>query len=222
MPIRPLLLQEIQNALGPLITPNITSASAAADVFEAYIWALVIDAAREEGANIAYNNSQNVPVSSFVFRNSPGAIYSSHPYTFAQIDFTDLPILEAHQGIYVAGSSGVFHECDVAVVFANEANTCRQNLVHSRSSKVLLAVECKFYSTNLGIDLARSFLGLTEEISQSDRFFVSNASSDSLKKMLTSHRRAWENGVTPLNARIQDRLRRYFETTFKHFKARYA
>lgn len=204
------------------MSPTLSTASAAADIFEAYVWALVIEGARQEGANVGFRNSQGAVVSSFVFRTSPGAIYSSSPYTFARVDFAGLPALEAHQGIYVAGRSRVSHECDVAVLHKSEADTCRQAQVHPRAYRVLLAVECKFYSTNLGIDLARSFLGLTEEIFQHDRYFVSNASSDSLKKMLTSHHRYWENGVTPLNTRIEDRLRRYFETTFKHFKAKYS
>jgi hypothetical protein len=215
------LIDEIQATLGPSISAQIASASAANDIFEAYIWALLVDAARNEGAGLSFRDFAGNSVPSLTFRTSPGAIYSTaNPYSYARLEFNGCPTLEAHLGIFVSGRSGVPHECDVAVVEEAEANTCRQSQVHPRSSKVLLSVECKFYSTNLRIDLARSFLGLTEEIQQKDRFFVSNASSGSVAKMLTSHDRRWETRVSPLNQRLQRRLVGYFETTFKHYKAR--
>jgi len=220
MPIRPSLLQEIRAALGQAITPNLNSASATEDLYEAYVWSLALMAARQEGFGVTFSNAMGLPVTQFIFRTSPSAIYSlAQPYTFAILEFPGSPALEAHVGIYVAGRSQVRHECDVAVVHRSEAMTCRENGVHPRSSKVLLAAECKFYSTNLPIDLARSFLGLTEEILQTDRYFVSNTSSNSVVKMLTTHRRHWETWVSPLDLRMRDRLRGYFETTFKHFKA---
>ena len=223
MAIRPSLMQEIRAALGTSISGSLNSASAAEDLYEAYVWALVLNAARQEGFGVTYSNSKGQPVTQFIFRTSPGSIYSAaQPYTFARLDFPGCPPLEAHVGIYVSGRSQVAHECDVAVVHRSEAMTCRQNMVHPRSSKVLLAVECKFYSANLPIDLARSFLGLTEEIFQADRYFVSNTSSRSVTKMLTSHKRHWETRVSPLDSRIHDRLRGRFETTFKHFKALHA
>jgi hypothetical protein len=39
--------------------------------------------------------------------------------------------------------------------------------------------------------------------------------------MLTTHDRSWETQVSPLDQRLQNRLRGYFETAFKHFKARH-
>lgn len=222
MPSKQQLINKIQTTLGTQVSPQITLASSTDDIFEAYVWALVIDAARKEGASVAYRDMNNPGVTSLLFRTSPGAIYSTaNLYTYARLKFGGCPALETHLGIYVSGKSGVSHECDVAVIYESEADTCRQSQVHPRSTKLILSVECKFYSTNLRIDLARSFLGLTEEIHQRDRFFVSNASSNSVAKMLTSHDRKWETKVSPLNPRLQQRLRGNFETAFKHYKARH-
>lgn len=216
------LINQIQLAIGPGVAATLGNAAAVNDVFEAYVWALVVEAARNEGATISYRSIFNGTASSLVFRTSLGAIFSiANPYSYARIAFPGCPNVEAHIGIFVSGRSGVQHECDVAVIYQSEADTCRQSQVHPRSSKLLLSVECKFYSTNLRIDLARSFLGLTEEIQQRDRFFVSNAASDSVSKMLTTHDRSWETQVSPLDQRLQNRLRGYFETAFKHFKARH-
>ncbi len=219
---RQALIDQVQAAIGPSITAKLGSTSAVNDVFEAYVWAIVVEASRNEGSTVTYRDISGNTVPELVFRTSPGAIYSStNLYSYARIAFPGCPSIEAHIGIFVSGRSGVQHECDVAVIYQSEADTCRQSQVHPRSSKLLLSVECKFYSTNLRIDLARSFLGLTEEIQQKDRFFVSNASSDSVSKMLTSHDRSWETRVSPLDPRLQYRLRGYFETTFKHFRARH-
>src|SRR5258705_13058148 len=50
--------------------------------------------------------------------------------------FPNCPDLEAHVGIFIAGKSGVAHECDVAVLYSDEACTCRQENAHPRSSQV--------------------------------------------------------------------------------------
>lgn len=214
------LLREIGNILRTAPPYAAGGAASASDVFEVYVFALAIDAIRREGASVLYLSRNGLPAQSLIFRTSPGAIYSSaNAYTYAQIQFPGCPALEAHLGILVEGKSGVVHECDVAVLYKAEADTCRLEQVHPRHSKVLLAVECKFYSTNLGIDLARSFLGLTEEIQQANRYFVANTSSQSVERMLSQHYRDWETEVIPSNNKNQQRLRALFENTFKRFKA---
>jgi hypothetical protein len=50
MPLRPNLIADIQDALGQALVPSLTAASAATDLYEAYLFGVVIDAARAEGA----------------------------------------------------------------------------------------------------------------------------------------------------------------------------
>jgi hypothetical protein len=215
------LLKAIRGALAGAITPNLTSRSQGADLYEAYVWSLVVEAARNEGANVSFwDVLGNRLRSDFTFRTSPGNIFSqTHPYSHALICFQNCPDLEAHVGIFVAGKSGVAHECDVAVVFGDEANTCRASNVHPRSSQLILAVECKFYvQSSMGIGLARSFLGLTAEIMQENRFFVAVSESDRVERLFAHHRKRWETGISPIDAKQRfARLKGDFEKVFRDF-----
>jgi len=151
----------------------------------------------------------------FVFRTSPGFIFSTaQPYTYAVISLPGSPL-----GVQMAGRSEVLHECDVAVLPRAEAETCRQNNVHPRSSKLILAVECKFYTVSLPLHLARSFIGLGVDIGVEGCHFVVNTNSDVIEKLLTHHKRRWEHKLVPGAALEVGRLRNSFQTTFKNFIA---
>ena len=183
---------------------------------------LVLKAAQEEGANISYEHRDGSPASSLVLRVSPGYIYSTAKnYTHALIRFDGRPALEAHTGIKITGKSGVLHEADVVVLEAAEAQNCRINSVSPRSSKVLIAVECKFYSSALQLHLARGFVGLVSDLSAKDPFFVSNTNSNSVEKLLSHRVRHWEKDICPTcrNNEVQ-RLTFEFRTAFKNYKAR--
>lgn len=220
--MRPALLAEINAALGASVTPSLTAASAGSDLFEAYVYSLVLRAAVREGAILRFENVDGTTPSTFTFRTSPGHLFwNNRPYTHAIIQFPNHPQLEAHLGVYVGGKSGVIHECDVAVVFRDEANTSRNNQVPPRSSKVVLAIECKFYSANLPLSLARGFVGLCSELTSRDCYFVMNTGSGSVEKLLTHHDKKWENLVVP-NSDTVDLLRTAFQKAFKNFKTRYS
>lgn len=215
------LLDEIQLSLGSAILPSLTTASDVSDIFEAYIFSLVIDAARIENATVEYRNVLNQIPAIFVFRTSPGYIFSKrHPYTHALISFVGKPPLEIHLGVRVVGKSGVLHECDVAVIENAEAETCRRESVPPRSSKVLIAVEGKFYSTPLQLHLARAFLGLASDLSAKNQMFVTNSSSESIEKLLSGHGKQWEHNLTPNATREVMRLRHKFQEAFQHYKAK--
>jgi len=213
------LLSEIQSALGASIVPSLTSTSNSADIFEGYIFSQVIMAAKAEGASVIYRDVLGNTPSSFIFRTSPGYIFSNRfAYTHAVITFSNKPALEAHIGVRVVGKSGVLHECDVAVIDFSEAETCRRKSVAPRSNKVLIAVECKFYATSLGLDLARSFIGLVSDISTKNPIFVTNNSSPTLEKLLSERGKKWEHNIIPKSSSLS-RLENEFRTAFKHYKA---
>jgi len=185
------LLNQIQMTLGSAISPSLTTLSDTSDIFEAYVFSLVIEAATTEGAAVRYRDVHGNSPTVFVFRTSPGYIFSkTQSYTHAVISFQNKPPLEAHVGVRVVGKSRVLHECDVAVIEQAEAEMCRLRLVAPRSSKVLIAIECKFYSTPLQLNLARAFLGLTSDLSATKPVFVTNSSSDSLGKIAKRSREA--------------------------------
>lgn len=217
MPLRASLLTDLQGALGTFSSLNISAADQPWDVYEAYSFGLVLQAGRRVGASVSFEDVNGSATTSLVFRTSPGTVYPGSkaiPYTHGVLRFPKGVEFEVHQGVYVSGKSGVAHECDVAVVERTEAQTCRSRRVNPRSKCVLLAVECKLYAA-LGIDLARSFIGLTSDLAPSDRFFISNTSHGNLEMLLTHHGRSWETNVVPFQVQEVNRLRARFETAIK-------
>ena len=140
-----ILLNQVQEALGPAISPYLTTASAANDVFEAYVFSLLLEAARTETATISFEDVNGKTPNIFTFRTTPGFIFSTaQDYTHAVITFSGRPPLEAHLGVYVEGASGVLHECDVVVVDRSEAQACRVSQASPRSARVLIAPSASF------------------------------------------------------------------------------
>jgi hypothetical protein len=223
------LLSEISLQLGHAIAPSLTSISAASDLFEAYLFSLVLRAAQREGAAVSYENVDgDTSPSTFVFRTSPGNIASrTHPYTHAIISFPEKPDLEVHVGVKVSGSSGVLHECDVAVISRGEARDCRKRSVPGfwvtpRSSELVLAIECKFYAPSSSLlGQARSFIGLVSDLSaKTDRYFVFNISSKSAERLLEKKRTSlkWAGNVFPASANEVGRVLNFFQTTFRGYQ----
>lgn len=220
MPINDTLFNELSANLGTAIQPTLSSASAVSDLFEAYVLTIVLRAAQTEGASITYHDPAGAPTTTFVFRTSPGYLWSqTQPYTYAILRFPSREPLEAHLGVRVAGKSGVLHEFDVCVIRQSEAETARQNQVHPRSSKVLIGIECKFYTTSLSLGLARSFIGLGTDVSTKNTVFVTNTQSDSVERLLTARSQQWANRLFPGATVDVDRLRHELQSAFKYFKA---
>ena len=221
-PNLPALLQAIQTALGPAIAPSLTAASAGSDIFEAYVLSIILQAAGTEGATVGFRNVNGPATTIFTFRTSPGHIWwNNQPYTHAEIQFPNLPLLEAHTGVYVSGKSGLIHESDVLVLLSEEAQLARQNQVPPRSKRSILSAECKFYSAGLGISLARGFVGLCSDLSSRECFFITNISGVSVEKLLTHQRKKWQSSIQPNQAVAVDRLRNSVQDVFKDFRAMY-
>ncbi len=186
------------------------------------MFALILEAAQNEGGQIAIINE---PSSStiFRFRGSPGHLWNGD-YSYAYLQFPDNnapPDLEIHTGIYLTGRSHQIHEADIAIIDAGEADFARDNEAPPRSHKALLVTECKFYSSDLGIDLARSFVGLCSDLSTRENFFVSNSGSISVARLLSHQRRRWQHGLTP-DSNVELRFRSIIQDVFKEYKARFA
>ncbi|UKA28452.1 hypothetical protein [Photobacterium damselae] len=190
------------------------------DLYEAYIFSIVLQAAKLQGAKVYFENINGNVTNSLLFRTSPGNIYSkAKDYTHAVIEFPDFKIVEVHIGIKVTGMSGVTHEADVAIIERSEGETCRLQNVHPRHTKLIFAVECKYYFTNLGINLARSFLGLDKEFNSKKVFFVSNTTSRSVEKILSKHSRNWDRNIIPRFNNDTNRLTSQFQVVFRDFIA---
>jgi hypothetical protein len=224
MPSNNALIQGIRNRLGNAVGLGFTS-SDLSDLYEAYIFSILIRAARNEGATISYRDTSNNISPSLIFRQSPGQIYTTtQPFTHAVLEFPDKPILEAHIGIRVQGWSGVLHECDLCVLFQGEAVTCRAQQCEPRQNQLIIAIECKYYTSQLQLGLGRNFLGLASELRnvQQDIYFISNTSSEHIERLLSKHsssKRKWERNIIPSSKNELHRLMYSFQRNFKDFKA---
>ena len=214
------LVAEISKILGGALTSNYSAASAANDVFEGYTFAIAVEAARTVGASVAYETHDGTLTRNLVFRTSPGDIFSTaRKYTHALVEFSKCPPLEIHIGVKVSGKSKVLHECDVAVIERHEAKVCRSSKVHPRASKVLIAAECKFYSSTLPLGLARGYLGLAEELTKKNRLLVTNTISDNAAKMVAYHQAGWQFDLSAPSASAANELQGKFVDALRNYIA---
>ena len=223
MPLDPnqqTLLNHIQAALGRAMNPSLTMASAASDIFEAYVFSLLLEAARTETATVSFEDVHGGTPNVFTFRTSPGFIFSTAKnYTHAVLTFPSKPPLEAHLGVYVEGASGVLHECDVVAVDRAEAQACRISQASPRSAKVVIATECKFYAATPSLGLGRSFLGLITDITAKDCFFVMNRTAPSIERLLARRRRhTCRESIIPANTTAVDLLMHSFRSAFHEYR----
>ncbi|WP_066425695.1 hypothetical protein [Anabaena sp. 4-3] len=223
MPMNSSLIQGIKSRIGNLVQLGFGSSTDLSDLYEAYVFSILIRAAQNEGANIRFQNALEQDAQFLIFRRSPGQIYvATQPYTHAVIEFNDKPVLEAHVGIRIQGRSQVSHECDLCVLLQEEARSCRSISYEPRHTKVIIAIECKHYTSDLQLHLGRSFIGLASDLNvKEDIYFISNRTSDNIEKLLSNHRKKWEHNIIPRQVNEIQRLMYAFQRNFKDFKARY-
>jgi len=191
------LLDQIRQSLvGAAL--SYTSASAANDVYEGYLFALAVTTAARHRAVVWFETVAGRLTNDLVFRTSPGRIYSrTHDYTHAVLRLGAAPELEVHLGVRVVGKSGVLHECDLLILPKDTADQCRANSADPKSSACVLAVECKYYVSPMPLGMARGFIGLRTDVSPTTTF-VANTGSPSVAKLLGARAAGqYELGLIP-------------------------
>lgn len=162
------VVDQLVKEISSLLTAGTVSYSSASDpwdVYEGFVFSLIAATASRHGAAVTYENIHGEKTRDLVFRTGPGQLYGdSNPFAHAVIEFDGAPALEVHIGVYVAGTSGVLHECDVLVLPTEEASLSREQRIAPRGSQCVLIAECKYYTTGLGIGMARNFEGLRADI----------------------------------------------------------
>lgn len=219
------LLNEIRAALGSAISPSLTNRSKGCDIYEAYLFGLVLESAQQEDARrITFENVDRSVTSTITFRTSPMKIQTkTMPYSHAIIEFDAKPALELHVGIFLNGGSKVAHESDVVVLDRAEADACRndpQAEIVPRSGKALLTIEAKFYSSHLKLGLGRNFLGLCTDYKVRDSFLVTNTASDSVAALLAGKKCKFVPEVDPTLPNRVDRFRGLLRTVFFNYKTK--
>lgn len=220
--MRSTLLAEIRDALGQAMTPSLTTQSDVSDLYEGYIFGIVLQAARREGADVVLSSIEGTTPNPFVFRTSPGYLNSKrHNYGFAELHFPESPSLEVHSGVRVAGRSNVLHECDVLVLDSTEAQICRNSsqAPAPRPSRARIVIEAKYYTTALPLQLGRAFLGLVRDLPSKNSFFVFNREAKAIERLLAHKKQQWEHHIVPTNEVAVERLRNAFQAALKDYKA---
>jgi hypothetical protein len=222
------LLQSIRLRLGRNINPSFGTTTQVGDLYEAYIFSLVIRAALNEGAvpeqggALTFRDPDDQVTTNLLFRRSPGQIYTTtQPYTHAVIEFEGKPALEVHVGIKAIGRLKVARECDIAVLYRDRAIACRTQRRIPKAAEIVLAIECK-HVDDLDLNAASEFLGLTGDLRVKESwFFVASSASEGVARMLANDRKEWHHQVVPGAPNNVNRLMYALQNSFKNFKAKH-
>ena len=210
------LLAAVHGALPAAVATNLNATTDPWDLFEAYTFAQVLEAAKADGYAVAFKRLRAGPPPQFAFRKGPGSIWSPN-FSYAELVHGGTR-LEAHVGVRIEGQSGVAHEADVSVLLMDEANLARLERFAPRVRGCVFVFECKYYTSGLGLDILREYLGLTTDLRSTSvkHWLVSNVTHAELPKMLKHHKRDWADAVIPgspgerdLRQQLEPALRRY-------------
>jgi len=159
----PELIRAVEAALQSL-SGAYASGATEADLYEASLFAVGVQAAKDAHATVLVTRDGVAAAPELHFRRAPGNLWAGD-FTYARCSFPgSQKELEVHLGVYVAGASGVAHECDVALLDREEAERSRAGFIHPRARGLIGALEAKHYVASPGIGVGRSFLGLAAEL----------------------------------------------------------
>jgi hypothetical protein len=161
------LLNEIDADLGASVSRSTQNSKAVEDLFEAFLFGLVLRAARSIDANaVAWENLTGVNGDEVRLRAGPGEVFSS-TFSFATLSFSGDLVFELHQGVRVEGSSSVAHECDVATFHAGRLAWRRGRNERPGPVDTFMAIEAKAYAaTSIGLGIGRGVVGLRSDLQQ--------------------------------------------------------
>lgn len=169
------------------------------DLYEAYLFSLVLRAAGAEGYAVDFRQSDGGPTSEFRLRRGPGRLPTGD-FTHAVLSHpgTSKSPLEVHTGAAVIGTSKVAHEADVLVLRQDVADRCRRLRIDPNSTGAVIVVEGKYYTRPLSLGMGRQFLGLDSEMSRrATTILAATVVNKSVMHLLQGRDRAYDLGVLP-------------------------
>lgn len=211
------LLDDIEAALDTVAQPGLHPSTQMSDLFEVWIYCLILTAARDEGFAVSVVDVGGTPQTTLSFRSSPGWVYGAHSYCHAVISHDGMVDMELHHGVFVDGMSGKPHECDVALLRSGACIASRAAHANPPHTGLVLGAECKFYTNALKLGLLREFIGLALELGRGSMWFTTNATHHALHPMLRRHKLHWEDELEP-GGEPTDRLLHSIRTTLDHLK----
>lgn len=189
------LLDDLRQALGQGIPlAGRFAHTAEANLYEAYLFGLVLKAARQEGYRVEFRDFANNPATELLLRNAPGYLYNGitttqphRPFTHALLDpQTSQAALEVHVGVNSLGASGVGHEADVMVIPSTTARNCVANGRHPAGADVLIHLEAKCYAANVDVGVGRQFVGMVCDLTTRFSLLVAPLMNDNAKQLASA------------------------------------
>lgn len=177
--------------------------------YEAYIWALCKRAVERAGGNAVLTgilSGQNP--SPIVLRGSPGSMSSTaQNYCYIDCELHGKQF-EIHLDVQYEGSSKATHEIDVSIYDHEGADMVRNTGRLPRSGKLLLAIECKFYTAApVNTVQGREFVGLIRDFTKTRmNVFASNQATQNLKVYFTNKPIEPFTNLEPSNPNTEDRF----------------
>jgi len=197
------LLAELPAALPTTMTVAGLVPTAGNDLYEAYLFGLVLRAARLEGFSVTFADADG-PATVLRLRRAPGRLPSGGPpgarFTYATLACPPRPALEVHTGVGVLGMSKVAHEADVLVLPQADADRCREHDLDPRGHDAELLIEAKYYTARVGLATGREFLGLCSDVSAKNKVFVATLARGSVTGLFSGRRVSHDIGVLPRRA----------------------
>lgn len=197
------MLSTIRGALSTAATLGYSSSTAAHDIYEGYILALLLKAASDECWTAELRDGSDNPTTNAIFRLGPGRL-SSGNFTHVRLTKLGKVALEAHIGVKVRGASSITHEFDLLLLPATVAAKCRRANRDPSSGDVIAHVEAKYYGGNLGLPVGRAVVGLaldcrmTAHLHRRRRsFLVTNQNGPTVKTLLQYYGIAFKYWVKP-------------------------
>ncbi|NNH72461.1 hypothetical protein HLB23_21805 [Nocardia uniformis] len=213
------LIQFVERSLG-VLHASYRGFAKESDLYEAALLYIAVEAAHAAGGNSMITYDGMTATTQVRFRCSPGNLWAPG-FTYVRVLFPEIrETIEIHLGVKVAGSSGVAHECDVAILERDEADRSRQSGAHPKQSKLIAAIEAKNYSASPELGVGRGFVGLSAELTKANCNLVFPAKGrDNITKLIAKRKSGMcFDEVTPISP-AAERLRSYLETVLRNWVA---
>ena len=218
------LLQRLRGQLPPALPTTMSPTTTPGnDIYEAYLFGLILEASRIAGYTVDFQDSDG-SARQLHLRRSPGKIFSpgrsGARFTHAVLTVRNRPPLEVHTGIRFVGKSKVLHEADVLVIPQRDADRSRAVRIDPQSKSAFLIVEAKYWTKPVGLGTGREFLGLRRDSSAKAQAFVCTiAESSAIALLAGSPGVEYDDGVLPALAGEQS-LRSYFHRLLRDYRDR--
>lgn len=178
--------------------------------FEAYVFALVLRAVRQAGGTAQLHGIlSGANPNPVVLRGAPGHMASrAQDFSYARCALNGREF-EIHVDVVYVGGSGASHEIDISIYDRAGAEAVRRgSRALPDTRRLRAAIECKFYDSQLGVALGRTFVGLVDDCGDLEtKVFATNGQSLPLAAYFSKKRRPHAFfAVSPLIPGNRDRL----------------